>query len=328
MVGQTAAESGEIRRTTFASSDPAEVRDVIDRRFGSRLRLRGARDGDWRATISQIDTDSFSVSEARFPTDWTFTNDGRYDGVVVNILLEGRIGIDRGKIASRYQPGDTFLGTVPPERCRVQTRYIATHAVALPRSLLAEVSAASSDAPPDGWTFSSFEPVGDGDGWWRKTAEFVTGLLDDCQTPATPLMLGPAARLLAATALAVFPNNAAAEPMLADGRDARPATVRRAVSFIEANADRDITVCDIAAAALVTSRAVQLAFRRHLGTTPMAYLRRVRLDHAHRQLLTADPERDSVTTVAYRWGFASPSRFAADYRKAYGVSPSHTLRHG
>ena len=70
---------------------------------------------------------------------------------------------------------------------------------------------------------------------------------------------------------------------------------------------------------------MQLAFRRHLDTTPTRYLRRVRLDHAHRQLLTADPERDTVTAVAYRWGFASSSRFAAYYRTAYGVSPSSTL---
>jgi AraC-like DNA-binding protein len=102
-------------------------------------------------------------------------------------------------------------------------------------------------------------------------------------------------------------------------------SLRRATAFIEANPDRDITVADVAAAAHVTIRAVQLAFRRHLDTTPMAYLRQVRLDHAHRQLQAANPGRESVTAVAYRWGFASPSRFTAYYRQAYGVLPSRTL---
>jgi transcriptional regulator GlxA family with amidase domain len=83
---------------------------------------------------------------------------------------------------------------------------------------------------------------------------------------------------------------------------------------------------EIAAAAGVTIRAVQLAFRRHLDTTPLGYLRRVRLDYAHRQLAAADPQHESVTAVAYRWGFANSSRFAAYYRQAYGVLPSHTLR--
>ncbi|HEY0718884.1 MAG TPA: helix-turn-helix domain-containing protein [Streptosporangiaceae bacterium] len=35
----------------------------------------------------------------------------------------------------------------------------------------------------------------------------------------------------------------------------------------------------------------------------------------------------TVTSVAYQWGFPSTSRFAVYYRHAYGVTPSHTLRH-
>ena len=101
--------------------------------------------------------------------------------------------------------------------------------------------------------------------------------------------------------------------------------MRRAITFIDEHAHQDIAGTEIAAAAGVTVRAVQLAFRRHLDTTPLGYLRRVRLDHAHRQLAAADPRHESVTAVAYRWGFSS-SRFAAYYRQAYGVLPSQTLR--
>jgi AraC-like DNA-binding protein len=36
--------------------------------------------------------------------------------------------------------------------------------------------------------------------------------------------------------------------------------------------------------------------------------------------------RETVTAVAYRWGFASSSRFAAYYRQAYGIHPSAMLR--
>ncbi len=61
--------------------------------------------------------------------------------------------------------------------------------------------------------------------------------------------------------------------------------------------------------------------------TPTAYLRRVRLDHAHRELVgAADGDGLTVTEVAYRWGFSSPSRFAERYRAAFGVAPSQTLR--
>jgi AraC-like DNA-binding protein len=108
---------------------------------------------------------------------------------------------------------------------------------------------------------------------------------------------------------------------------AHPESLHRAVSFIEANPHRELTAADIAAAAGVTVRAVQLAFRRHLDTTPMAYLRRVRLHLAHQDLLDGDPATDSVTAIGARWGLVNPSHFATLYRREFGQSPSHTLGH-
>jgi AraC-like DNA-binding protein len=89
-----------------------------------------------------------------------------------------------------------------------------------------------------------------------------------------------------------------------------------------------MALSEIAAAAHVTPRALQYAFTRHLQTTPMAYLRRVRLAAAHQDLQAADPrDGDTVTSIAARWGFAHPGRFATAYRNAYGQAPSVTL-HG
>ncbi|MEV7554648.1 helix-turn-helix domain-containing protein [Amycolatopsis sp. NPDC089917] len=71
-----------------------------------------------------------------------------------------------------------------------------------------------------------------------------------------------------------------------------------------------------------------LAYRpdgRHLGTTPMAYLRKARMDCAHRDLLAASPPHDTVAAIAARWGFSNPGRLAAAHRAAFGHPPSHTL---
>jgi transcriptional regulator GlxA family with amidase domain len=136
------------------------------------------------------------------------------------------------------------------------------------------------------------------------------------------LVMTAAARLLAASVLTAFPSTAQREPTFTDRLDAHPATLRRAMTFIEAHPDLDLTVADVAHAAHVSVRAIQVAFRRHLGTTPMAYLRRVRLDAARAELLNATPGRGlTVTAVASRWGWARPSRFAADFRAAYGQHP-------
>ncbi|WP_433652462.1 helix-turn-helix transcriptional regulator [Micromonospora zamorensis] len=86
-------------------------------------------------------------------------------------------------------------------------------------------------------------------------------------------------------------------------------------------------MAEIAAAAGVHPRALQFAFRRHLDTAPTNYVRKVRLDRAHRDLQNADPSTGvTVTMIANRWGFTHLGRFSADYRSAYGISPSRTLR--
>ncbi|WP_262286654.1 helix-turn-helix domain-containing protein [Micromonospora sp. MA102] len=94
---------------------------------------------------------------------------------------------------------------------------------------------------------------------------------------------------------------------------------------MEEHAEQDISPADVAAAAAVSVRALQLAFRRHPDSTPMAQLRRIRLERAHHELRQADPRRETVSRIASRWGFPSHSRFTAHYRAVFGVPPSRTL---
>ena len=107
---------------------------------------------------------------------------------------------------------------------------------------------------------------------------------------------------------------------------AAPRTVRRVTEAIHAEPGTAFTLGDLAVIAGVGRRSLQDSFQRHLGLSPMTYLRDVRLTHAHRELLAADPGAVNVAEIAYRWGFAHLGRFAASYRDRYGVSPSMTLR--
>ncbi|MFG2267157.1 helix-turn-helix domain-containing protein [Streptomyces sp. NPDC048720] len=141
-----------------------------------------------------------------------------------------------------------------------------------------------------------------------------------------PLVVSTAARRLAASVLSAFPDTATAAPPGADGADAHPAMLRRALAYIDDHAARPVTVAEIARAARVTVRGLQYAFRRHLDTTPLAHLRRVRLAHAHHDLLAADPaDGATVTDIAARWGFHHPGRFASVYRGIYRRPPRVTL---
>ena len=158
------------------------------------------------------------------------------------------------------------------------------------------------------------------------TIEYVRALAQGA-TPSR-LVASTTAAMLAAAVLSAFPNTAAAAPVTpADHTDDRPALLRRAIAYLEAGPDTPITLSDVADAVHVTPRALQYMFRRHLDMTPMEYLRRVRLDRAHQDLLDADPTTAAVKQIAARWGFAHTGRFAALYRQVYGRMPSDTLRH-
>ena len=101
--------------------------------------------------------------------------------------------------------------------------------------------------------------------------------------------------------------------------------IREAIEIIEAEADRPWTVSALAERSHVSVRSLQQAFQRHLGTSPMAYLREVRLRRAHHDLLESDPSTVTVGSVAYRWGFSNLGRFAAAHTARYQEPPLKTL---
>jgi transcriptional regulator GlxA family with amidase domain len=109
-------------------------------------------------------------------------------------------------------------------------------------------------------------------------------------------------------------------------RNWSPTPVRRAVEAIRTDPTQPYTPTSLARLAGTSTRTLHDGFRRHLDTTPMAYLRLVRIQRAHAELRAADPAGTTVTAVAHRWGFGHVSRFAQAYRRTYGRAPGETLR--
>ena len=109
-------------------------------------------------------------------------------------------------------------------------------------------------------------------------------------------------------------------------RSVAPLAIRTAVDVIEAEAHLPLTLSSIAARSQVSVRSLQQGFKRHLGTSPMSYLREVRLRRAHLTLLKADPSIVTVASVAYDWGFTNLGRFAAAHAARYSEPPAKTLR--
>ena len=270
-----------------------------------------------------------TVSSLAQRHDFTFSIDSHVRGDPLHALYFGHIRTGavtyhRGHTSHTYVGGEAFLAVQPDHLLIADLVHPEMDYTVLDESLLDQVAQGSSDAPDKRIHFTGYGPAtaADTDLWLRTTA-----YVDDMAASAGDhaLVTRAAARLLAATALSVFPNTAVVKPGSVDRRDAHPRTLRRAMTFLQEHAAEDISAADIAAAAGTSIRAVQLAFHHHLGTTPTVYLRRIRMQHAHDDLRAADPETTTVTQIAASWGFWNPGRFAAYYRSTFGCAPGDTL---
>jgi AraC-like DNA-binding protein len=112
------------------------------------------------------------------------------------------------------------------------------------------------------------------------------------------------------------------------GASVAPYFVRRAEKFMRLNIEESITLQDIANAAGSSGRSLQSGFRNFRGTTPMAYLRDLRLERAHEELLKSTRSNGSVTDIATAFGFMHLSKFAKYYKARFGETPSETARRG
>lgn len=166
--------------------------------------------------------------------------------------------------------------------------------------------------------------AGSGAQWWRL-AQVLLALLDDPDGPlASPSVARPLAESVV-TALLHAVDHPLHEAFTAMHALPRTSTTREAMELIEAEPETAWTVRDLARRVGITSRGLQDGFARHVGVSPMAYLRRIRLQRAHADLRASDPAHVSVTDIALRWGFVHHGRFSGAYRDRYGCSPSETL---
>ncbi|MFI5834231.1 helix-turn-helix transcriptional regulator [Micromonospora sp. NPDC051300] len=238
--------------------------------------------------------------------------------------------IDTGRLAyhpaggreTAYGPGDAFIPVSPERDYIADCAEVDFHSLVLDPVLLDSVAETAPGRRAGSVRFTSHRPVSAAAAETWETVYGYARETVDLGAAGEPLLAGSVARLLVATALSVFPNDALSDPTISDRRDAHPRALRRAVTFIEENADRDITLADTAAEARTTIRAVRLAFRQHLDTTPTAYLRWVRLERADLELRRADPADGlAVAEIARRWGWADPKRFAAARQRRFGSPP-------
>ena len=103
-----------------------------------------------------------------------------------------------------------------------------------------------------------------------------------------------------------------------------PRQVKRAIDYMVAHLGEPLGIDDLAQQAGVSVRSLQVGFRQFTDTSPLEYLRTLRLNAARHEIMSG--AAGTVAEIASRWGFTHMGRFSGLYRQAYGELPFDSLQ--
>jgi AraC-like DNA-binding protein len=326
-VGQ-AADDGRAQRVSLRSSDVEQVRAFGGRYFFPRKFLHPLhRSGRLAARFDILRLGPVTICDARYGGDVTLGYE-HPDAYQIGVPLVGRLEAHQGgrailsvgNLAAVSRVGEDVVIDCWSADCRQLVAKIE-------RDVLERQLQHLLDAPlqvPIKLAGQLDITAGLGRSWAALirlvTGEFSneSGMFDH------PLIVGHLHEALT-IGLLMATDHPYREALTRPGHAYRPPPVRRAIEAIHAYPEHPFTIATLADTAGVSVRCLQAGFRRYVGSTPMAYLRKVRLARAHEDLRAADPGQTTVAQVAHRWGFVHLGRFAAAYRALYHTTPSQTL---
>lgn len=248
------------------------------------------------------------------------------------LLVRGRKRVHLGERALEYEPGTCLLVTLPlPTLADVEVLggdSLLGLSLEIDLAVISELIATIPDAnrrsttqPRDLSRRRPDSPIQLGvvdSAMEQSLTRFLVALRD----PVERDVLGPGLlrevyfRMLRGAHADALRGLAGQEP----GRHRMHALVR----WLDENYRTPITVSDVAAQAGMSSATLHRHFRAVTGTSPMQYLKAVRLHRARGALLVGA----SVTDTAYAVGYGSATQFSREYRRLFGYAPNQTRRSG
>jgi AraC-like DNA-binding protein len=287
----------------------SEWRAPQDRPFSSALSFVGDRD------LTFFDMDQRATVDATFPRQPSF---------IIGSPTEPTLSVSAGR-----DDLDVTRPFLYPQRelHAAWHEELSLRVVQIREDAVRQVAAARYDIAPDSLKMLGTAPISRAlERYWNHVVAHARAVADDIELFDVNPVRGDLAQHIIGAMLIVFPHNMSDHVAPSDRTHTAAKAVKRAIAYMEANRSESFSLADVAAAARLSQRGLQSAFRRDLGTTPFGYLQKLRLDGARQDLLAADPTAGAtVSATARRWGFSHLGRFASVYRETYGEAPSRTL---
>ena len=235
------------------------------------------------------------------------------------------IGGSARKLEVRTDDGHRYDGpdrrgavSLVPAHCARQIRLLGVRAawasIALRPELVNEIAGVTGDGAPACTDFAPFTNAEDA---------FLAGLVAEvARLHGVSGKLDPLYCDAMAHALAHYLVRRYGRPVQRDYRPVPlpPWRMRRIVDYIDAHMGDGIRIAALAELVGLSAGHLHRAFRATTGVTPLAFINERRIQRSLTILATEDV---SITELALRVGFVSPSHFTRTFRRITGSNPSH-----
>jgi len=234
-----------------------------------------------------------------------------FDGDETGGFLPGRVHI--------LWPHDQMDLHIP----EASSLLVATYPSSWLRECWRRGSALDADVTPVASDCLSLE-VPEGRAYWRHLNFVWSEICNEAVFLKSATATNEIERTSAALLLLAFENGAicGAQDVQAENPDH---ALAKAEGYILSHLGEQITLADLVTVTETSSSSLLRAFRIYRGTSPMKYVKQLRLESAQRELLAGTNGTVRVTDVAMDYGFFQFGRFSADYRRVFGELPSETL---
>jgi AraC-like DNA-binding protein len=315
-----------LRRTGWNTSDVEKATDAFSQTFGNTKIEIHERSSVLDVQFDVISLGNVSLIRNRMGPEVTLVCEGTRD-FLLTIPLKGRSTFEFN--------GETIVCNKRRGMILSPVRNLSIH-----RSLGSENAVVKLDCKAVETALTSlvarklngpilFEPLVDiRTGIGASLRRYVLHLFNDINNNdsgmAIPEVANAASRALITEVLFMLRHNYS-EMLTGPGKKPLMPEVRRVEEYIEANFHRVINDRQLADFSGSSASTLYRTFMKYRGYTPIQFLRQVRMRRA-RKLLLSPGAHGTVTSIALDCGFTHFSRFAGEYRRQYGESPSATLR--
>jgi AraC-like DNA-binding protein len=318
---------GTVDSGSFRSGDLDEVQAFYAQRYGMRASVHpaaGPVDGEF--TARWLQAGPLHVLEYRHEP--ALVLHAHLHGYGAAVALSGAFTLDQARTQAETGIATGIVHRPDAGPCEARARIPGrVRLLAIDRMTLEAHLETLIDRPIRGPI--RFGPTvdltGPGASWRRLLGTFTDAFGDPGSVARHPMVAEPLSQALL-TGFLLTTEHPFRDALQHPAARHHPRAVKRAIDAIRTCPEHPYTTATLAALTGVSVRTLQASFQQHVGASPMAYLRHVRLARAHDDLSKGCVR--TVAEAAHRWGFTHLGRFAAAYHARYGAAPSQTLHGG